>query len=164
MSKCRCWFWVAGLGVLAAVGAWAATGKLMSVQVRDAQVRDKPSFVGRVVGNLAYGDRVEVQESQGGWARVSLPGGAGGWMHNSALTAQKIVLAAGQDNVRVGASGDELALAGKGFNSDVEAQFKKDHRNIDFAWVDKMGKIKIPASEMQAFLKAGGVAPEGGAQ
>lgn len=164
MSRCSCWFWVAVISILAAVGAWAATGKMMSVQVKDAQVRDKPSFVGKVVGNLAYGDRVEVQESQGAWARVSLAGGAAGWMHNSALTSQKLVLAAGKDDARVGASGDELALAGKGFNSDVESQFKKDHKNIDFTWVDKMEKIKIPSSEMQAFLKNGGVAPKGGAQ
>ena len=109
-------------------------------------------------------DRVEIQESQGAWARVSLAGGAAGWMHNSALTSQKIVLAAGRDDARVGAAGDELALAGKGFNSDVEAQFKKDHKNIDFTWVDKMEKIKISSSEMQAFLRAGGVAPKGGAQ
>jgi len=57
-----------------------------------------------------------------------------------------------------------LALAGKGFNSDVEAQFKKTHKDIDFSVVDKMEKIKISSSEMQAFLKDGDVAPKGGAQ
>jgi uncharacterized protein YgiM (DUF1202 family) len=152
------------LVALTIAGAWAATGKMMSIQVKDAQLRDKPSFVGKVVGNLAYGDRVDVQESQGAWSRVSLAGGTSGWMHNSALTSQKIVLSAGRDNAKVGASGDELALAGKGFNSDVEAQFKKDHKDIDFSWINRMEKIKIPSSEMQAFLKAGGVTPKGGAQ
>ena len=164
MNRAGYWLWVAAIIVLAAAGAWAAEVKMMSVQVKDAQLRDKPSFVGKVVGNLAYGDRVDVQESQGAWARVSLAGGASGWMHSSALTSQKLVLSAGQENARVGASGDELALAGKGFNSDVEAQFKRDHKNIDFTWINKMEKIKIPSSEMQVFLKDGGVAPKGGAQ
>ena len=164
MMQSKHWFWVAALSILAAGGVWAATGKMMSVQVKDAQLRDKPSFIGKVVGALAYGDRVEVQESQGAWARVGLPGGAAGWIHTSALTSQKVVLSAGKDNAKVGASGDELALAGKGFNSDVEAQFKKTHKDIDFSVVDKMEKIKISSSEMQAFLKDGDVAPKGGAQ
>ncbi len=153
-----------GLAVLAAVGAWAAEGKMMSVQVKEAQVREKPSFVSKVVGSLAYGDRVEIRETQGAWSRVSLTGGAAGWMHVSALTSKRIVLASGRGNARVGASGDELALAGKGFNSDVEAQFKRDHKSIDFSWIDRMEKIRIPSPEMQGFLKDGGVAPKGGAQ
>ena len=164
MRRCIWRLWAALFVVLTAVGTWAADGKMMSVQVRDAQVRNKASFVGKIVGTLAYGDRVEVRESQGAWVRVGLPGGTAGWIHASALTSQRVVLSAGQADAKVGASGDELALAGKGFNSDVEAQFKKDHRNIDFTWVDKMEKIRISSSEMQAFLKAGGVTPQGGAQ
>lgn len=156
--------WVAFLTVLAVAAAWAADGRMMSVQVRDARVRNKASFVGKIVGTLAYGDRVEVRESKGDWVRVGLPGGAAGWMHASALTSKKIVLSAGRENAKIGASGDELALAGKGFNSDVEAQFRKNHRNIDFTWVDRMESIRISSSEMQAFLKAGGVTPKGGAQ
>ena len=164
MKQVRRWMAMIGVVALTIFSTWAATGKMMSVQVKDAQVREKPSFISKVVGNLAYGDRVEVQESQGAWTRVSLAGGSVGWMHNSALTSQKVVLSAGKGDARVGASGDELALAGKGFNSDVEAQFKKDHKNIDFTLVDRMEKIKIASSEMQSFLKAGGVAPKGGAQ
>ena len=148
--------------VLAAVvTAVAAT---MSVQVKDAPVRATPSFVGKVVGTLAYGDRVEVQQTQGAWSKVT---GAGvtGWMHTSALSSRKIVLAAGQEQAKVAASGDELALAGKGFNSDVEAQFKSAHKDIDFTWINKMEKIKIPSSEMQSFLNDGDVTPkEGGAK
>jgi hypothetical protein len=86
-------------------------------------------------------------------------------MHTSALSSKKIVLAAGQEQAKVSASGDELALAGKGFNSDVEAQFKSAHKDIDFTWINRMEKIRIPATEMQAFLKDGDVMPkEGGAK
>lgn len=151
------------VGLMAMVSL-AAVAKMMSVQVKDAQIRDTPSFVGKIVGTLAYGDRVQVQETRGAWARVSVSSGTTGWMHTSALSSKKIVLSAGQENARVGASSDELALAGKGFNSDVEAEFKKTHRNIDFTWVDKMEKINIAPSEMQSFLKEGNVTlPKGGA-
>jgi len=141
-----------------------ASPATMSVQVKDAPVRVTPSFVGKVVGALAYGDRVEVQQTQGAWSKVA-GAGASGWMHTSALSAKKIVLAAGQEQAKVSASGDELALAGKGFNSDVEGQFKAAHKDVDFTWIDRMEKIKIPSSEMQGFLKSGDVTPrEGGAK
>lgn len=144
-----------------AIMAAAAT---MSVQVKDAPVRATPSFVGKVVGALAYGDQVEIQQTQGAWSKVT-GAGASGWMHTSALSSKKIVLAAGQEQAKVAASGDELALAGKGFNSDVEAQFKSTHKDIDFTWINRMEKIKIPSSEMQGFLKDGNVMPrEGGAK
>jgi len=149
--------------IMASVVLTASTAT-MSVQVKDAPVRATPSFVGKVVGTLAYGDQVEVQQTQGAWSKVA-GAGASGWMHTSALSSKKIVLAAGQEQAKVAASGDELALAGKGFNSDVEARFKSAHKDIDFTWINRMEKIKIPSSEMQGFLKEGGVTPkEGGAK
>ena len=94
---------------------------------------------------------------------MTVPSGQTGWVHTSALTKKKIALKAGDQNVQTAASGEELALAGKGFNSDVEADFKAKNRNIDFTWVDKMEKIKIAADAMQQFLQAGGIQPpEGG--
>ena len=150
--------------VMTASTVMTASAATMSVQVKDAPVRATPSFVGKVVGTLTYGDQVEIQETQGAWSKIA-SAGASGWMHTSALSSKKIVLAAGQEQAQVAASGDELALAGKGFNSDVEAQFKSAHKDIDFTWINQMEKIRIPATEMQAFLKDGDVTPkEGGAK
>jgi len=150
--------------VMMMASAVLAASATMSVQVKDAPVRTTPSFVGQVVSTLAYGDQVEIQQTQGAWSKVT-HAGVSGWMHTSALSSKKIVLSAGQEQAKVAASGDELALAGKGFNSDVEAQFKAGHKNIDFTWINRMEKIRIPATEMQAFLKNGDVTPkEGGAK
>jgi len=152
------------MAMLTVSSVLTASAGTMSVQVKDVPVRATPSFVGKVTGTLAYGDQVEVQQTQGAWSKV-VGAGASGWMHTSALSAKKIVLAAGQEHAKVAASGDELALAGKGFNSDVEAQFKAGHKDIDFTWINRMEKIKIPSAEMQGFLKNGGVTPgEGGAK
>lgn len=141
----------------------ADAGRRMSVQVKSTPVREAPSFVSKAIATLSYGDRVEIAETQGVWAKVKAPDGTAGWTHISALTPKRIVLRAGQETAQVKASGDELALAGKGFNSDVEAEFKRQHRNLDFSWIDKMEKIKIPAAEMESFLKEGSVTPrEGG--
>ncbi|MBU0715692.1 MAG: SH3 domain-containing protein [Verrucomicrobia bacterium] len=155
---------VTAIAVVMASAVMTASGATMSVQVKDAPVRATPSFVGKVMGALAYGDQVEIQQTQGAWSKIA-GAGVSGWMHTSALSSKKIVLAAGQEQAKVAASGDELALAGKGFNSDVEAQFKSAHKDIDFTWINRMEKIKIPSSEMQVFLKDGDVTPkEGGAK
>ena len=72
---------------------------------------------------------------------------------------------AGDADAKVAASGDEMSLATKGFNSQVEADFKNQHKDIDFTWVDKMGQIKISIDDMRSFLKQGKVeAEKGGAQ
>ena len=57
----------------AAAVAWAlgASAVPMSVQVRDAPVRETPSFLGKVTATLAYADRVEVMETQGAWSKIA---------------------------------------------------------------------------------------------
>jgi SH3-like domain-containing protein len=142
--------------------ALAAGPAMMSVQVKSGQVREQPSFLGKVTVLLNYGARVQVVEQQGDWSRVTAPGGQTGWMHTSALTKKKLVMKAGDQSVQGPASGEELALAGKGFNSDVEADFKAKHQEIDFTWVNKMEQMKVAPEVMQQFLKDGGIQPAAG--
>ncbi len=144
------------------LAASVAAAETMSVQVKTSQVRNQPSFLAKVVAEVAYGDRVVVLGRQGIWTRVRSPKGRVGWLHSSALTEKKIVMAAGKNNVETAASSDELALAGKGFNSDVEAEFKSRNKDIDFTWVDRMEKIIIDPRQMQGFLKQGEVNPPAG--
>ena len=105
---------------LMATGAWAVTE--MSVQVRDGQLRNRASFLGTVVGTVAYGDRVTVNQTQAGWCEVSIAGKTG-WIHESALTPKKVVLASGTADARVQADGsEEVAWAGKGCSKEVESE------------------------------------------
>jgi hypothetical protein len=152
-------------GLLLAAPAPSQTPAAMSVQVRQAEVRGTPSFLGAVVGALRYGDRVTVQTQSGAWLKVTGPGNAPtGWVHDSALTRKTVVLAAG-GNASLGASSGEVALAGKGFNADVEAQFKARNKTVDFTWVDRMERFREPPAQLQAFARQGGLTPrEGGAR
>jgi SH3-like domain-containing protein len=145
---------------------WAAAAPtMMSVQVNTTQIRVNPTYLGQMLATLAYGDRVEIIKPQGDWYQVrDAKSGKIGWVHKSALTTKQISMKAGDSTARTGASGEELALAGKGFNSDVEAEFKKKNQNIDFTWVDKMEEIKVSPKESEEFLQAGAVKPAGGAQ
>ena len=141
---------------LMATGAWAVTE--MSVQVRDGQLRNRASFLGTVVGTVAYGDRVTVNQSQAGWCEVATAAGKTGWIHESALTPKRVVLSSGTTDARAGASGEEVALAGKGFSKEVEAEYKKQNKDIDYTWVDWMGKQKVSGEQLVQFLRQGELA------
>ena len=145
-----------GCAALMATGAWAA--KEMSVQVRDGQLRNRASFLGAVTGAVAYGDRVTVNQSQAGWCEVATAAGKTGWIHESALTPKRVVLSSGTTDARAGASGEEVALAGKGFSKEVEAEYKKQNKDIDYTWVDWMGKQKVSGEQLVQFLKQGELA------
>lgn len=153
------------LAFLPAFTAAGIAGKMMSVQVRKGDVRATPGFLGKIVGTMAYGDRVEAIETRQGWVRIAPSGkGAAGWMHSSALSGKRIVLSAGAQDAQAAASGGELALAGKGFNAEVEAEFKARNRNLDFSAVDRMQAAEVPHDKIALFLKEGGLAAEGGAR
>lgn len=160
MKVFRIVFILAFLAVTAAV-TYSDLG-VMSVQVKEAQLRATPSFLGTLVGPVGYGEQVEALQQQGEWMSVKSRN-AQGWLHQSALTKKKVSLGVG-GAAQSGASSQEIALAGKGFNSDVEARYKSSHARADYASVDRMEAVRVSREEMISFLKDGNVKPEGGAQ
>ena len=106
----------------------------MSVTVKQGRVLDKPMVFGKLVGQLAYGAQVTTLGKKGAFFQIK-SGSTTGWMHKSALTSKRIVLSKGQ--AKAGASGSELALAGKGFNQQVENRYRRSGQ-VDYTWVDKM--------------------------
>ena len=140
---------------------WAAP---MSVKVKETQIRATPTYLGKILAIARYGDRLEVLEKQNGWAKVALPSGKGqGWVNLSALQDKRIVLKAGDAAGTSGASSGEVALAGKGFNKEVEAQYR-DEKQLDYSWIDRMETYRVTPEQVLAFLQAGGLPVEGGAQ
>ena len=153
--------------VLAAGTAIAAKKvRMMSITQREGQLRSAPSVFGKVVATLSYGDHVEVAEEKGAWFKVrSVEKKCEGWAHESALTKLKIILKPTNKDVEVAATSDELALANKGFNKEIEEEFKKKNKDIDFSWIDKMEKMGVSLDDMKAFMKAGKLElAEGGVQ
>jgi len=129
----------------------------LSVQIESAQIREKPSVFGKIVANAKYGDRLDVVTKMEPWIQVRTADGKTGWMHESSLSRKKVELSAGSQDVNRTASGEELAMAGKGFNSKVEADFKAKNQNIDFTWIDRMEKIKVSERDSISFLQEGGL-------
>ena len=96
------------------LNATADAQKIMTVQVREGQIRATPSHLGKIVAKTSYGDRVTVLEERGAWKKVSISAGnLHGWMHETALTSKKIALKAGEGNAGTFVTINEIALAGK---------------------------------------------------
>ena len=143
-----------------------AKSKTMSVQVENKELRSGPSFFESEVGKVTYGQRTTVIQEKNGWSKVSIEGSSlTGWIHSSALTKKKIQMKAGDKDTDAGASSGELALARKGFSEEVENQYKKANKSIDFAPVDKMVAINVSKKDIKTFFDNGKVAPaKGGAK
>lgn len=136
-----------------------AFGRTMNVQVREGELRIRPSFLGAVVATVQYGDQVEVTANQGAWRRVRMAE-TEGWIHESALTRKQITWQAGVRELSGAATQDELALAGRGFNAQVEGQFRADNQRIDFRWVDAMEALRKSPFQIRRFLVEGGLRVE----
>ena len=136
--------------------SFAGQSASMSVQVREGAVRDTPTFLGKILSKLDYGQKVEILEEKDPWARISVSDPElVGWMHTSALTTKEIKLKPGVSDAETGASGSELALAGKGFDEATEKKYQEENPDVDFSWVDKMECFMVSQTQIQAFLAEG---------
>jgi len=141
--------------------AWAA-GEVMSVQVRVTQLRSRPSFLGSTVADVGYGAQMTIKSKRGPWVEVTAPDGESGWLHESALSEDEVAMVSGTIDANTGASSEEIALAGKGFNDQVENEYKKKHGDLDYTWVDLMEKMVITPEQAEVFLINGQVEPQEG--
>lgn len=137
--------------------------KVMTVQVKATQLRATPSYLGKIITKLSYGAKVIILEERGDWKRASY-GNSQGWLHSSAVTTKKLALTAGQTSQGGSVSQDEIALAGKGFNEEIEARYRKANKNLDYTWINNMETFNVPAEEMEIFIIEGELAmtAEGG--
>ncbi len=140
--------------VLLVVCAGVALAGPMSVQVRNGKIRATPSQLGAVVTSVDYGAKVEAGTPEKGWYPVTTADGKTGWLHESALSKKPIAMRAGATDTATGASSDEVALAGKGFNEQVEKKLRSEGK-LDYTWVDRMSAFKVEANEISRFLKEG---------
>ncbi len=132
-----------------------------SVQVRESKLRKSPSFLGKIVTTVHYGDKLSVLEEKGAWLKASWKGSEG-WLHSSATTTKDIIVKPNAGDISRAADSDEIALAGKGFNKQVEEQFRQQNKAVNFDMVDKMERSTVSQTEIEEFLKKGELHPVGG--
>ncbi len=149
------------LAMLLAIWAGSAFAASMSVQVRNCKVRATPSQSGAAVATVDYGAVVQAGAMQKGWYPVTTADGKTGWVHESALSKKPIAMRAGTSDAATGVSSDEVSLAGKGFNEQVEAKLRKEGK-LDYTWVDRMAAYNVSSDQLMKFRLQGHL--PGGAQ
>ncbi len=139
----------------------------MSVQVRSSNVREKASALSKVLGKLAYGSRVSIVGKPGkSWIQVKSQQKTplAGFMRTSALTKKKLKMK-GTGASAAMAKADDVALAGKGFDKEIEDAYRKKNVNLTsaFAFLDKLEddpKFKVKPEQVVEFVKKGKLKPK----
>jgi len=132
------------------------------VKVKSTYLRKEPKFYAQTVTVLKAGEKLEKISAQGGWFKVKTSKGQVGWVNSSSVQTQKFSLLAMDKSLKTKATADEVALAAKGFNKQVEESYRAKNKNISYAWVDKMLQIKVSYSQIRDFLSKGKLGEFGG--
>ena len=152
-----------GLAVMAPLSV-ALAGGMQNVKLREATVRSGPKHFKQAIATVHYGDRLEVLDEKDGWLRVRTPGGAVGFLHATAVTPEPLPTRP-PDAAAVArqVSGDEVALAGKGFNPQVERKYREQNPNLaeGFARVDALEARRVDPAELERFLAEGSLGEYG---
>ncbi len=131
--------------------------ELLSVQVKKTYLRDKPSFLSKQKTKLSYAQQVELKNEKNSWSFIkTVQGGTQGWVHNSALSTKTIVLQSSKRVSNTSVSQSEILMAGKGFNKNVEDEYKKQKVNLNYKMIDAIEKNnQIDTRTLINFAKKG---------
>jgi hypothetical protein len=144
--------------VLVATVAVAAT-ETVTVMVRKTSIRSARQFYAPALAEGVLGESFTVQERAKGWVKVGTKAGAG-WLHESAVTTKKVAASSsGPSGGRVDER--DVANASKGFNPQVEDQYRKKNPTANFAAVDRMEKLEAGEAAVEAFVRDGNIKQRG---
>jgi uncharacterized protein YgiM (DUF1202 family) len=147
---------------LLAVFVMILLAETLVVKVKTTNLRKEPAFYAATIAALKAGETVEKVAEQDGWYKVRTGKGIEGWVHASAVSAKSFDLMALGKTTKTGASAEEVALASKGFNKQVEDAYKAKHADADFAAVDRMLRMKVNPEQLKRFLERGKLGRFGG--
>ncbi|GHV72962.1 hypothetical protein AGMMS49940_02640 [Spirochaetia bacterium] len=147
-------FTILGLGIAGALCAQSLTGRTMYVTTKTIEIKKSTAFFADTLGSLSYGAPVSVLQENGKWVRIkSLEAPEiSGWVAAAGLTTKRIIAGSSTS-----ASANEIALAGKGFNQEVENAYKQSGA-LDYSAIDAMEAIQIPNGQLLSFLREGHLA------
>jgi len=124
-------------------------GIRLYVAVHKAAIKESASFFAKDLGSLSLGDTVIFVREKGKWTQVRSDA-ITGWVLASNLSVRKIVSSG------TNAMATEISLAGKGFSSELEMQYRES--GLDYSIVDMMENTLIGAEELYIFICEGHLA------
>ena len=137
-----------------------AAPKTQYVAIDPAPLKAKPAASSKKIGSVDYASAVIVLQTEKSWVYIQAVDDKSieGWLPASALTSKKIKDKASAAS----ANADEIALAGKGFNSTIEAVYAAEY-SMNFDIVDYIETLSAGQEDAIAFAKAGNL-NDGGAE
>jgi len=132
-----------------------AAAETIQVTTRENAIRSDCRFFAPVKLKVALGDPLTVKGRKGDWYLVSAKG-VSGCIHKSAVESRSFS-SAGRKASAGGASADEVSLAGKGFNPQVEAGYRTSGKSLNYAAVDEIVKYSVGEKSLETFVLQGGL-------
>lgn len=141
--------------ILLSTGYLYAAGTVRVI-TRENAIRLESNFISPVKLKVKYNDPLTVRSVRGDWFLVTFKG-ISGWIHKTAVVERTAGLSGSYGSRGQGASADEVALAGKGFNPQVESAYKNRHPGLQFQTVDTIEHFQAPPENLQEFMRKGGL-------
>jgi hypothetical protein len=128
-----------------------------TVITKENAIREYCKFFAPVKAQVRYNDVLEILSTEGDWYKVQF-GQSTGCIHKTAVD-KRTASASGSFFSRKGSgvSENEAALAGKGFNPQVESSYKQKHPEMKYHLVDNIEKLLVSDREIEQFVTQGGL-------
>ena len=138
--------------VICMATAQISRGGTLYAAGRNVRLKSSTGFFASTRGTLSYGEQLTVLQVSGKWVEVRSVSQASlsGWMQSANLTARRITASAGTDTT----SAREIALAGKGFDRDVENAYR-GRGSLNYADVDRTETMTVSEDVLYRFLTDG---------
>jgi len=145
---------IMGLVIAGFLSAQVARGGTLYVAVKTVTLKSSTGFFASSKGTLNYGDVVTVLQVSGKFVEVRSTANSSltGWTASANLSAKQIV-----SGNTTSVSAKETALAGKGFNQEVENAYKTKE-NLNYADVDRVEATVVREEDLLSFLEEGRLA------
>lgn len=158
------WLSLMGLWVALFFLGTEALAETVYVQAKTAQLRAGKTSLDAVVGNVKFGDALEVVGRDGSWMEVKTSTGARGWIFANKTSPSKPsgtndTLAKLGQSMRSGDASSTTASAGaRGLDKASEGYANRTGISArDREAVDRMTAYQIPDQEVEEFMREGGL-------
>ncbi|HAM59103.1 MAG TPA: hypothetical protein DCQ64_28300 [Candidatus Rokubacteria bacterium] len=153
------------IGVLLVGGAAAmavAQGSPRWVERTKADVRTGRGSFYEIVDTVLKGEKVDVLGSEARWQQVQTPRGRKGWVFEAALSAKAVEPGASDFLKLAPSDASTSATAASAGAKGVYAQVYARERGYDYGVVTFIESSQPPASEIEEFVRDGGLVLPGG--
>jgi len=132
--------------------AQVSPGGTLYVAIKNVALKSSTGIFASTRGTLNYGDQVTVIQVNGRYVEVrsAVNSSLTGWTASANLSARQVAASTTST-----ATAREVALAGKGFNQEIEDSYRGQQGNLNYTDVDRMEMIMVNEDELYQFLVEG---------